>query len=173
MWIKKRICCILLILSALVFIGYMGFERTCGQYKDEMPADFNFQANIITDSYVLDTYKNTLTKAIDWEKDTTVAFIVSKEFKESIYKLFKKIDICKYPCNYGPTSTIQILPSHSYKLKYIMDSDSIVGEINWEENTYSETKDAKRLRSVFEKIEEYIEQSDVVKTLPEDERAFL
>jgi hypothetical protein len=91
MWLKKRICCILLFLSVLTFIVYLNLEWTCGQYEDEMPTDFNFQVNIATDSYILDTYKNTLTKATDWEEDTTITFTVSKEFKESVYDLFKRI----------------------------------------------------------------------------------
>ena len=136
-----------------------------------MPIHFNFCAHISSDSYTINTYNNTLTKTIDWEKDTTISLKVSSEFKESIYKLLKEIDIARYPYNYAPTSTANILPSFSYEIKYTMDS--IARSIKWEENTYSENRDAKRLRNVFIEIEKYIEQKEEVKSLPDSERFFL
>jgi hypothetical protein len=171
MWIKKRICYILLILFSLTLIVFWNLEKQKGLYSKNMPSDFNFHVNIASDSYIINTYNNTLTKTIDWEKDTTITLIVSSEFKESIYKLLREIDIAKYPPNYAPTSTVNILPSFSYKIKYTMDS--MTTSTKWEENTDSENRDAKRLRNVFNEIEKYIEENEEVNSLPDSQRVFM
>lgn len=135
-----------------------------------MPIDFNFEVSLGTDSYRIDTYKETYTKAIDWEKDTMITLRLTREEKELIYETIRKIDIYKYPENYAPTSTISVSPSFSFTIKITMDG--IDHSINWTENTESETKDAKSLRKLFEVITEQIENHKEIKELPESERFF-
>ena len=171
MYINKKVIAILIILFSLIIIVFLGYDRTITNYEKKMPADFNFLAKVKFDTYVIDTYNNTLTKTIDWENDTVISFQTSIEFKEKIYNILRDIDIYKYPENYAPTSTIKISPSSSYFLKFTLGSDTTL--INWEENTESENIDAKKLRKLFMTIYNYLEQNERVKSLPDDERAFL
>lgn len=49
----------------------------------------------------------------------------------------------------------------------------VTKEISWEENTESETWDAKRLRRMFSKIEEHIQQLESVYLLPKSKIFFM
>jgi len=171
MHINKKVIVLLIVIFSLTLIVFFGYKRTSRSYDKEMPSDFNFFAKVEYDTYLLDTYNNTLTKKFDWEHDTIISFEIGQEFKEKIYNTLCDIDIYKYPENYAPTSTITVDPSTSYFLKFTFNSDTT--EINWTEHTYSEKKEAKKLREIFETIYEYLEQDDRVKSLPEDRRAFL
>jgi len=155
-------------LTTIIFLGY---ERRSTSYEKLMPVDFNFSATIDFEAYTLDSYNNTLVKQFDWERDTLITFHVKKEFKEKIYSILRDIDIYKYPENFAPTSTTNILPYSPYYFKFTMDS--ITTSLNWIENTNSEIKDAKKLRTLFIEIRDYIEQDKRADTLPEDKRAFL
>ncbi len=154
-----------------VFVVIFGGETRNSDYPDAMPKDFNFVMKIHNSSYIIDTYKNTLTKAIDWDKDTTISFHFSDKEKLKQYKNLTELDIYKYPPNYAPTTTIQKSPSLDYFLSFTMNG--IEWTINWTENTESEIKDAKKLRNLFLELLEYIEKDERVKKLPQSERAFL
>jgi hypothetical protein len=158
-----------LLIIGLVII--FGCDRRLTNYPITMPNDFNFFSNIADSSYVLDTYKNKLTKTIDWELDTTIAFVLPLSEKQKIYKIFKKIDIYKYPENYAPTSTVSVSPSFYYQLEFTLNG--VDYKINWKENTESDTKEAKELRKLFQEIQKAIEKDERVKKLPETKRTFL
>lgn len=153
-------------LLSFTLIVFFGIEkRSSFNFEKEMPIDFNFLAKVDFDSYTLDTYNNSLIKEIDWKKDTLINFPVDKDFKEKIYSILRNIDINKYPDNYAPASKISISPSSTFYFKFT--TDSITRELNWETNTESETNDAKKLRSLFKTILDFLEQDKTVKTLPE------
>ncbi|NOU48505.1 MAG: hypothetical protein HOO86_15805 [Bacteroidales bacterium] len=158
-----------LLLIGLVII--FGCIRRSTNYPETMPNDFNFISNIANSSYILDTYNNKLTKTIDWKLDTTIAFELSLSEKQKIYKILKEIDIYKYPGNYTPVSKVKVFPTLSYQFEFTLNR--VDYKINWNENTESDTKDAKELRNLFLEIQNKIEKSDRVKELPESKRAFL
>jgi len=171
MHINKKVLALLIVIFSLIIIVLLGYKRVSTSYEKEMPSNFNFLAKVEFETYILDTYNSSLTKTIDWENDTVIFFETSQEFKEIIYDILRDIDIYKYPKNYAPTSTIRVSPSSSYYLKFTLDSDTSI--INWEENTESKIKEAKKLRMLFETIIEYLKQDNRVKSLPESKRAFL
>ncbi len=158
----------IVIIQTIVFLGLMGFEQRRTTYPANMPKDFNFIASLWTDSYRINTYIDSLRKAITWENDTMIALHLTQEEKELIYKTITKIDIYKYPENYAPTSTISETPSFTFFIKMTMNN--IDHSINWTENTESETSDAKRLRELFKLITEQIEKHKETKELPKSER---
>ncbi|HZL08599.1 MAG TPA: hypothetical protein VFC65_01265 [Prolixibacteraceae bacterium] len=149
----------------------LGCVQKSTSYPDTMPNDFNFVLDVGHSSYVLDTYNNKLTKAIDWELDTTISYQLPLNERQRIYKILKNIDIYKYPENYAPTSTVTILPTAPYVFEFTLNG--VDSKINWEENTESETKDAKELRKLFFEVVSTFEKDGRVKSLPESKRAFL
>ena len=160
-------------LIGLLVIGLVivfGCDRRSTKYPETMSNDFNFISNIADSSYVLDTYKDKLTKKIDWNLDTTISYQLSVAQKQNIYKILKKIDIYKYPENYNPTSTVSVSPSFSYQFEFTLNG--VDYKINWKENTESETKVAKELRNLFREIQNIIEKDSQIKKLPGDKRAF-
>lgn len=167
--INDRMKTIRLIVIVLVIV--FGCDLRSTKYPATMPKDFNFISNIADSSYVLDTYKDKLTKTIDWELDTTIAFVLPLYEKQKIYNILKVIDIYKYSENYAPTSTVQVSPTFSYQFEFTLNG--IDYKINWKENTESETKDAKELRNLFREIQNDIEKDGQVKKLPESKRGFL
>lgn len=158
----------LLIIGLVIIVGC---ERRHTNYPETMPNDFNFFTNIADSSYILDTYKDKLTKTIDWDADTTITYELSLSERQKIYKILKAIDIYKYPENYAPTSTVNVSPTFSYRFEFTLNG--VDYKINWKENTESDTKDAKELRTLFQEILKAIETDDRVKKLPESKRAFL
>jgi hypothetical protein len=160
----------LLGLLTIGLVVFSGCEQRSRSYSDSMPSDFNFISNIADNSYILDTYKDELTKTIDWELDTTISYQLPIEEKQKIYELLKEIDICKYPENYAPTSTVKVLPTFSYQLKFTISG--VDYKINWKENTESEIKNARELRKLFFEIQKILENDDLIKKLPESKRVF-
>jgi len=158
-------------LLVIVLVIVFGCDRRSTKYPETMPNDFNFSSNIADSSYMLDTYKDKLTKTIDWGLDTTISFQLSLTEKQNIYKIFKEIDIYKYPENYAPKSTLKVFPTFSYQLGFTLNG--VDYKINWKENSESDTKDAKELRKLFREIQNTIEKDDQVKKLPESKRGFL
>lgn len=158
---------LLVILLVIVF----GCDRRSTNYPETMPNDFNFISNIAESSYILDTYKDKLTKTIDWELDTTISYQLSLAEKQNIYSILKEIDIYHYPQNYNPTTRVRVRPSFSYQFEFTLNG--VDYKINWKENTESDTWDAKKLRKLFREIKNTLEKDDQVKKLPEDKRAFL
>ena len=162
---------ILIGILAIGLIGVLGCERRSSNYPDSMPNDFNFISNIEDNSYILNTYTNKLTKTIDWEQDTTIAYQLPFKEKQKIYALLKQIDIYKYPENYAPVSTINVSPTFSYHFEFTLNE--VDYKINWKENTESEIRDARRLRKLFFEIRNMIEKDEEVRNLPESKRVFL
>jgi hypothetical protein len=162
-----------------VFLGCLliGISLTAGcmkrstKYPDTIPDDFNFIMKIEDCAYIIDTYRNTLIKTIDWETDTAISFQLTQEEKEKIFNTLKSIDIYKYPENYAPTSTKTVSPSYSYYLKFTINKDDY--EISWQENTESEIEDARNFRNLFQEFKKFIEKDERVKTLPKSKRAFI
>jgi len=138
-------------LLAIGLVILSGCERRTAKYPDSMPNDFNFISNIADNSYILDTYKDKLTKTIDWELDTTISYQLPVSEKQEIYKILREIDVYKYPENYAPTSTVNVSPTFSYQFKFTLNG--VDYKINWTENTESENKDARELRRLFLKIQ--------------------
>jgi len=169
-WLFK-ISALLNILLILGIVVVLNIERKSPVTLGDMPDDFDFIVKINSKSYQINTYENTLTKAIDWDMDTTISFHMSLEMKNEIYEYLKRIDIYKYPENFAPTSTIIELPSWTYFLEFTIEG--LTKTVNWEENTASESIDARRLRQLFHKINKYIYQDERVKDLPETKRLFL
>ena len=161
-------------LIGLLVIGLVivfSCERRTTKYPETMPNDFNFISNIAESSYILDTYKDKLTKTIDWERDTTISYQLSLAEKQRIYSILKEIDIYHYPQNYNPTTRVRVRPSFSFEFEFTLNG--VDYKINWKENTESDTRDAKKLRNLFRMIQNTIENDAQVKKLPEDKRAFM
>jgi hypothetical protein len=170
----KWLCKISILLNILLILGivvFLNIERKSPVTLGNMPDDFDFVVKINSNSYQINTYESILTKNLDWDKDTTISFHVTMDMKNEIFDYLKKIDIYKYPENYAPTSTLIALPSLTYYFEFTAEDQKTI--INWEENTASETRDARRLRKLFHKIHDYIYQDERVKNLPETERLFL
>ncbi len=74
-------------LLAIGLVILSGCERRTANYPDSMPDDFNFISSIANNSYILDTYKDKLTKTIDWELDTTISYQLPVSEKQEIYKI--------------------------------------------------------------------------------------
>jgi hypothetical protein len=162
--IIKTIAIILAVTQMLILLFLLGFERRSSfDYPNNMPPDFNFIAG--NDFYKIDTYNNTLTKLIEMGKDTIINYKFPPMEKEKIFKKLKQIDIYKYPENYAPTSTVQILPANEYYISLTINGENL--KIDWIENTYSETKDAQNLSGLFDAIFKIINEDKKVRNLPE------
>jgi hypothetical protein len=163
-----------LIFNCLLIVG-LALMLDCVQqnskYPSNMPEDFNFIAEIKSNTFVVDTYKNTLTKSIDWDKDTVISFEFPQYEKVKVFNILKEINILNYPKNFSPKSTIRIFPGFLYRFKFTMKS--IEYEVDWKVNTESEVPDAKELKKLFEDIMLYIEKDQRVKNLPESKRVFM
>lgn len=164
--IIKSIAIILAVAQMLILLFLFGYEkRSYFDYPDNMPEDFNFIAKLGSGHYKIDTYNNTLTKSIEMGKDTTINYVFPQKGKEKIFKNLKQIDIYKYPGNYSPTSTVQTLPASEYYFSSNINGETI--NIDWVENTCSETKEARNLMGIFNEIFKIINEDKKVKELPE------
>lgn len=168
---KFRISIVLNIILIFLIIVLYGLDNLTSNSLGEYTNDFNFKVKLESNSYVVNTYTNTLTKQLTWHKDTTIRFTIDPKLKRDIFDYLKKIDIYKYPSKYAPTSIIHELPSFCYYIQ--LTSNGVTRTIDWRENTCSETRDAKKLLKLFEKIQEYIDKDPRVKDLPASSRAFL
>ena len=165
-WLIMLISILMLFGIALLSVKQKSFD-----YKSQMPKDFNFVANYYGGAYILDTYHQKLTVALDWNKDTVLPFRLTNEEKKHIYDVMCDIDIYQYPQDYGPTSKVIVDPSPDFNLKFTLDT--VTCTINWEENTWSETRAARNLRKLFEQFSEIIEKDKRVQALPKSRRAVL
>ena len=158
----------ILLFALLIFI--IGHKRMMFTYKypKEMPSDFNFVAKVESNKYVIDTYNNTLSKSINWDKDTIIHYEISESDKRRIFNLLKENDIIKYPNYFTPPTHYQIMPSFDYFFKCTFDSINV--EINWEFNTESEEKEAKKLRVFLYQIFDNILENEQIKKLPKSKR---
>ncbi len=167
--IVKTIAIVFAALQLLFILILFNWERRSSfDYPDQMPEDFNFKMEIGVGNmriYKIDTFRNTFTSSLDHENDTTIEFQFLLIEKKKIYKIIKDIDVFIYPENYSPTTTIQILPSYSYYFESTLNGYTI--KINWEENTYSDTKESKNLMKLFDVIFKNAMEDEKVKRLPE------
>jgi hypothetical protein len=168
---KLRISIVLNIILILWIIVLYALDNLTTNSLGEYSKDFDFKVKLQSNSYVINTYDNTLTKQLTWHKDTTIRYTIDLKYKKEIFDYLKKIDIYKYPSNYAPTSIVREYPSFNYYIQFT--SKGVTRTIDWRENTCSETMDAKRLLKLFEKIQKIIDEDPRVKNLPEDNRAFL
>ena len=169
--IVKIIAIALTILQMLFLTIYFNWEtRSSFYYPEKMPDDFNFKFETgigKTKFFKVNTYNNTLTSPINFEKDTTIGFQFSINEKEKIYKIIEDIDISIYPENYAPTCVQRILPASTYYFETSINGDTI--RINWEENTHSRTKESKNLMKLFNEIYTISGENEKVKNLPDSE----
>jgi hypothetical protein len=134
-----------------------------------MPKDFGFIAKYgIAEENTINTFDNTYTKRIDWDKDTTISLVLPEKEKQKVYQKIKRYAIEELPVIFEPESTIDVSPSPTYYLRFKMNGS--VQEVIWETNTFSEEKRAKRLRAVFTQINSYLKKQEVITNLPDDER---
>ncbi len=167
---KNKILISIGILFAISLVIFLNNKKvmTSYQYPEKMPTDFNFIAKINDNEYSINTYNNTFTKTINWEKDTIIAFKISNNEKLRIYNLIKEYDIIKYPNYFTPPTNIIIRPTFDYYFKCTFDSIDV--EINWKFNTESEEKDATILRNFLLQIFDNIMLDKRIKNLPKTER---
>jgi hypothetical protein len=134
-----------------------------------MPDDFDFIAKFgVAEEYLINTFNNTYTKKITWDKDTTISLVFPDEEKEKVYQKIKRYEIDKLPGIFEPDYYKEVAPSPTYYLKFKLNGS--IYEILWETNTLSKEKRAKNLRDIFKQIDTYLESQEVIKSLPEDRR---
>jgi len=133
-----------------------------------MVKDFNFEIQLKSNLFVVNSYKNTLTKGIKWESDTTISFTVTDEWKKKIYTALVSLDIYKYPENYAPTTTITVLPSFDYSITFTLNEKTTT--VNWAVNTESNEREAIALRKFFDSIYNDVMESTEIQSLPNTER---
>jgi hypothetical protein len=170
--VKKKIVLIssILFLTLIIFIVF-NIKSVSTSYPDQIPNDFDFEIQLDSKLYVVNSYQNTLSKGLNWDYDTIISFQVTKEWKEEIYNKLVKMDISKYPENYAPTTTKRVYPSFEYSIVYTLNGAT--NTINWIENTDSNEKEAKALRSFFESVYKDLIAHKDVQDLPESERITL
>ena len=162
-------------MKQLLYLLFFSFLFGCGnqsgnEYAKVLPNDFNFIATWGFDSYKLDTYENELTKMISWENDTVIKFVLTQNQKSNVYAQFIKIDILSYPDTFLPETNVVIDPAVNYSLGIEMEGRSKL--IIWNRNVYSNKQNAKRLREVFEYLDDTVMNNLKVKSLPDDTRAY-
>lgn len=143
---------------------------TCLKKIEKMPPDFDFIAQYgIADENTINTFNNTFTKRINWDKDTTISLHYARMEKEKVYQKIKSYTLEELPIYFVPESNIVISPSPTYYLKFRMNGTFY--EVIWETNTFSEERRAKRLRKVFSQIKNYLNKQEIITNLPDDERS--
>jgi len=167
---KKTINIIFDLILLLVFIVVLFSKKhyTEFKYPENTPENFNFIAKINSSDFIIDTYKNELTKGIEWDRDTVIYYKLKNSEKEKVYELIKSIDIINYPNYYVPKTHRVILPSDDYYFKCTFNN--IECEIKWYENTDSEAVRANKLKSFLNVIFEKIQKDEKVKKLPKSNR---
>lgn len=141
--------------------------NSLGQYSN----DFDFIIKRDNNTYTINTYKSTLTKQLDWHKDTVIKYEVTRKLKEEVFNKLKKIDIFKYPEHYAPTSLVREFPSMRYFIQYTVNGNTRI--VDWKENTESETKEAQHLRELFDNLLNELESDNRIKNLPDSKVAYL
>jgi len=145
--------------------------NSCTTIKDieKMPDDFDFIAKYgIAEENTINTFNNTFTKKINWDKDTTISLSFPYEEKEKVYQKIKRYAIGKLPGTFEPESNRKVSPSPTYYLRFKMNGT--IHEILWETNTLSKEESAKKLRAIFTQINNYLKGQEVITNLPEDKR---
>ena len=143
-------------------------KTVSSEYPREMVKDFNFEIQLKSNLFVVNSYKNTLTKGIKWDSDTTITFTVTDEWKKKIYTALASLDIYKYPENYAPTTTITVLPSFDYSITFTLNEKTTT--VNWAVNTESNEREAIALRKFFDSIYNDLMEYTEIQSLPNSER---
>ena len=129
------------------------------------PKDFNFVYNYgINAKNQLDTVKGQYTKDMIMDPSVTTNLILTDEEINSIYLEMRKINIWNFSENLNSKSNQRITPFQAYSIKIVVDGKEKI--IDWEDKSVSESKDAVKLRKLFEKIEEIICNKEEYKKLP-------
>ncbi|WP_047450896.1 hypothetical protein [Alistipes sp. ZOR0009] len=167
---KYRISIILNVILIVWIIVQYGINNlstdSLGQYSN----DFDFIIKLDNNAYTINTYKNTLTKQLDWHRDTVISYEVPSKLKKDVFDKLKKIDIFKYPEHYSPTSLVREFPSMSYFIQYTVNGNTRI--VDWKENTESETTEAEHLRDLFDRLLKELESDNRIKNLPDSKVAY-
>lgn len=162
MMLDKSYGCMLLIFVLLS-------SCTCLNKIHTMPPDFDFIAQYgIADGNIINTFNSTFTKRIDWDKDTVVSLSFASQEKEKVYNKIKRYRIDEFPVYFVPESIIDVSPSPTYYLMFKINDTFYY--ITWEINTFSKEKSAKRLRTIFSQIINYLNKQEIITNLPDDKR---
>ena len=161
---------IFLVISIIVILNTKTVMNSF-EYPEKMPEDFNFIVKLNSNEYCINTYDNTFSKSINWDKDTIINYRISNSEKKRIYKLIKEYNIIKYPNYFTPSTHIKVSPSFDYYFKSTFDSINV--EINWKFNTESKEKEATQLMDFLYRIFDNILKEEQIKKLPETKRISL
>ena len=158
---------ILLVISIIVILNTKRV-MTSYEYPEKMPKDFNFIVKLNSNEYCINTYNNTFSKSLNWNKDTIISYKIGDLEKSRVYQLIKEYNIIKYPNYFTPPTHLIVNPSFDYYFKSTFNSINV--EINWEFNTESKEKDANLLKSFLYGIFDNILKDENIKNLPETKR---
>jgi hypothetical protein len=167
---KKKIFIAVGILLVVSIVVILNTKRvmTSYEYPEKMPKDFNFIVKLNSNEYCINTYDNTFSKSINWDKDTIKNYKISDSDKRRVYQLIKEYNIIKYPNYFTPPTHINVSPSFDYYFKSTFDSINV--EINWKFNTESKEKEAILLKDFLYRIFDNILKEEQIKNLPETVR---
>ena len=167
---KKKVFISVGILLVISIILILNTKRvmTSYEYPEKMPEDFNFIVKLNSNEYCINTYDNTFSKSINWDKDTIINYKISNLEKNRVYQLIKEYNIIKYPNYFTPSTHVIVNPSFDYYFKSTFDSINV--EIDWEFNTESKEKEAKLLKDFLYRIFDNILKEEDIKNLPETKR---
>ena len=101
---------------------------TSYEYPDRMPKNFNFIAKLENNYYTINTYNNTFSKSLEWDKETIISYKISNKEKKRVFELIKENDIISYPNYFTPSTHVIIRPTENYYFKCTYNSANI--EIN-------------------------------------------
>lgn len=132
----------------------------------EKQKDFNFILDYgIMGKNQIDTFKGTYTKDMVTVPSVTTELKLTEAEINDIYTKMQEIGIFNYPDNFYEETNQKITPFSTYKFK--IKNHSEIKEIVWMDETLSESKKAKQLRSLIEKIKTIVENKDKYKKLPQ------
>ncbi len=140
-------------------------------YPEKAPEDFNFIAIWRFEGKVIDSSQGVFQQALSFDSDTTISFNFTGSQKEKIFQNLKGIDVFGYPEDFEPPTSTFVLPASNFYLE--VEINGVRRKINWEENIYSSTEKAIRLRGFFELLDKLLEAHPKIQELPEDDRLFL
>lgn len=140
-------------------------------YPEKLPEHFDFKAVWHFEGKVIDSSQGLFRQALSFDTDTTVSFELTQSQKEKTYQVLKRIDIFGYSESFAPPSLMSVFPSSGFYLE--VEINGVRRKINWEENVYSSTEKAIRLRGFFELLDELLVAHPEIQELPEDDRLFL
>ena len=155
---------ILLLLISFTLVGCNTIAN-----KNKLPAvktkDFNFIFNYgVNGKNQLNTFKGQYTKDMVIAPSATAHLLLSDEEMRTIYLEMVKIYIWNYPESFNPKSNLKQTPFETYTIKIVIDGKE--KNITWKDEKDSKSKDAVKLRELFNKIIIIINQKEEYKKLP-------